>query len=162
MKRFHVHVAVDNLDQAIPFYAALFATQPAVLKPDYAKWMLEDPRVNFAISARGRAPGLDHLGIQVEDQGELQEVYRRLDRAGQPVINQGETQCCYARSEKSWIDDPAGISWETFLTTGESTDYGDGSGERGVQVRHEPVAQKACCTPRTEAAPVTIEKACCS
>jgi catechol 2,3-dioxygenase-like lactoylglutathione lyase family enzyme len=155
MKRFHVHVAVDNLDQAIPFYAALFAAQPSVVKPDYAKWMLEDPRVNFAISARGRAPGLDHLGIQVEDQGELQEVYRRLDQAGRPVINQGETQCCYARSEKSWVDDPAGISWETFLTTGESTNYGDGSGERGVQVRqeqvrHEPVA-KACCGPKTEA-----------
>jgi catechol 2,3-dioxygenase-like lactoylglutathione lyase family enzyme len=102
------------------------------VKPDYAKWMLDDPRMNFAISARGRTPGLDHLGIQVEDQTELQEVYGRLDQAGAPVLEQGETQCCYARSEKSWIDDPAGISWETFLTTGESTSYGDGTGERGV------------------------------
>jgi len=164
MKRFHVHVAVDNLEQAIPFYAALFAAQPAIVKPDYAKWMLEDPRVNFAISARGRAAGLDHLGIQVEDQGELHEVYRRLDAAGRPVLSQGETQCCYARSEKSWVDDPAGISWETFLTTGESTNYGDGSGERGVQVRREPAARKAHCGSNTEAAAGMTEKAaaCCS
>jgi hypothetical protein len=110
----------------------------------------------------GRAPGLDHLGIQVEDQGELQEVYGRLDQAGSPVLNQGETQCCYARSEKSWIDDPAGISWETFLTTGESTNYGDGTGERGVQIRHEPAkAASACCAPKVE---VMVEKAnaCCA
>jgi catechol 2,3-dioxygenase-like lactoylglutathione lyase family enzyme len=162
MKRFHVHVAVDNLTDAIPFYSALFAAQPAVVKPDYAKWMLDDPRVNFAISARGRTPGLDHLGIQVEDQAELQEVYGRLDQAGSPVLNQGETQCCYARSEKSWIDDPAGISWETFLTTGESTNYGDGTGERGVQIRQEPAkAASACCAPKFE---VKIEKAntCCA
>jgi catechol 2,3-dioxygenase-like lactoylglutathione lyase family enzyme len=168
MKRFHVHVAVDNLDQAIGFYSALFAAQPAVVKPDYAKWMLEDPRVNFAISARGRPAGVDHLGIQVEDQGELQEVYRRLDDAGRPVLNQGETQCCYARSEKSWVEDPAGVSWETFLTTGESTNYGDGSGERGVQIRHQatavPVAATACCGAKTEAAPLQVEaaSACCS
>ena len=163
MKRFHVHVAVDNLDQAIGFYSALFAAQPAVVKPDYAKWMLEDPRVNFAISARGRPAGLDHLGIQVEDQHELQEVYRRLDQAGRPVLNQGETQCCYARSEKSWVDDPAGVSWDAFLTTGESTDYGDGSGERGVQLRHAPaagaVAAAACCGAKSEAAPLAVETA---
>ena len=91
MKRFHVHVAVDNLQTAVGFYSALFATQPSVVRPDYAKWMLDDPRVNFAISARGRAPGLDHLGIQAENQTELHEVYGRLDRAGAPVIEQGET-----------------------------------------------------------------------
>ena len=100
---------------------ALFATQPAVVKTDYAKWMLDDPRVNFAISTRGREPGLDHLGIQVEDQDELHEVYARLRQAGGIVIEQGRTSCCYAKSEKSWIDDPAGIAWETFFTTGEST-----------------------------------------
>jgi len=160
MKRFHVHVSVDNLPNAIGFYSALFAAQPAIVKPDYAKWMLDDPHVNFAISARGRAPGLDHLGIQAEDQTELHEVYQRLDQAGAPVIEQGETQCCYARSEKSWIDDPAGISWETFLTTGESTNYGDGTGERGVQIRREaPKAAAACCGPKVE---VKETSACCS
>ena len=97
--------------------------------------MLDDPRVNFAISMRGRAPGLDHLGIQVEDKAELHEVYARLGKAGGAVIEQGETTCCYAKSEKAWIDDPAGISWETFLTTGESTIYGDGTGERSGEAR---------------------------
>jgi predicted enzyme related to lactoylglutathione lyase len=129
MKRIHVHVGVEDLSNAIGFYSALFATQPTVVKADYAKWMLDDPRVNFAISTRGKQPGLDHLGIQVESQDELQEVYARLHKAGGDVIEQGQTSCCYAKSEKSWIDDPAGISWETFLTTGESTDYGDGTGE---------------------------------
>ena len=143
MKRLHVHVAVENLEHSVAFYSALFATSPAVLKTDYAKWMLDDPRVNFAISTRGREAGLDHLGIQVENKGELAEVYGRLQEAGGIVIEQAETTCCYAKSEKSWIDDPAGIAWETFLTTGESTDYGDGTGE------HEPrVANaKACCMP---------------
>jgi predicted enzyme related to lactoylglutathione lyase len=142
MKRMHVHVAVDSIPNAIGFYSALFATQPSVVKPDYAKWMLDDPRVNFAISTRGKQPGLDHLGIQVETKGELGDVYTRLRQAGGTVIEQGQTTCCYARSEKSWIDDPAGISWETFLTSGESTDY-------GVSVEHDPrVAHaKACCAP---------------
>ncbi len=144
MKRMHVHVAVDDLQQSIDFYSALFAAQPAVLKPDYAKWMLDDPRVNFAISARGRQAGLDHLGIQVEDRDELNEVYARLHRAGGTVIEQGQTNCCYAKSEKSWIDDPADISWETFLTTGESTDYGDGTGEREARIAH---TKASCCTP---------------
>ena len=162
MKRFHVHVAVDDIGNAVRFYSALFAAQPAVVKPDYAKWMLDDPRVNFAISARGRPAGLDHLGIQVEDRGELQEVYRRLDQASAPVLNQGQTQCCYARSEKSWIDDPAGIAWETFLTTGESTDYGDGSGERGVQMRREPEKAAACCAPKVEVKVEAKAGACCA
>jgi predicted enzyme related to lactoylglutathione lyase len=142
MKRMHVHVAVEDLQQSIGFYAALFDAQPAVVKPDYAKWMLDDPRVNFAISSRGRAPGLDHLGIQVEGKAELHEVYARLLKAGGTVVEQGETACCYAKSEKSWIDDPAGIAWETFHTTGESIDYGDGSGERGARVANA----KACCS----------------
>ena len=103
-----------------------------MVKPDYAKWMLDDPRVNFAISTRGSAPGLDHLGIQVENADELHEVYGAPGRGGRrSCARRAQTTCCYARSEKSWIDDPAGISWETFLTTGESTVYGDGTGERG-------------------------------
>jgi predicted enzyme related to lactoylglutathione lyase len=141
MKRMHVHVAVDDLQRSIGFYSALFAARPTVIKTDYAKWMLNDPRVNFAISARGRTAGLDHLGIQVENKDELNDVYARLHKAGGDVIEQGQTTCCYAKSEKSWIDDPAGISWETFLTTGESTDYGDGSGEREARIAHT----KSCC-----------------
>ena len=157
MKRLHVHVSVDDLSKAIGFYSALFASKPSVVKPDYAKWMLDDPRVNFAISMRGRAAGLDHLGIQVEDDAELREVYGRLDRAGGTVIEQGETDCCYARSEKAWIDDPAGISWETFLTTGESTVYGGGTGHRPGEAR---IAQTAsCCAPQPDAAEKT---SCCA
>jgi hypothetical protein len=141
MKRLHVHVAVDDLQHSIGFYSALFAAQPTVIKSDYAKWMLDDPRVNFAISARGRNAGLDHLGIQVEDKDELKKVYARLHKAGGNVIEQGQTTCCYAKSEKSWIDDPSGISWETFLTTGETTNYGDGSGEREARIAHT----QSCC-----------------
>jgi predicted lactoylglutathione lyase len=144
MKRMHVHVSVEDIEKSIGFYSALFAAQPAVVKTDYAKWMLDDPRVNFAISTRGRNPGLDHLGIQVESQDELREVYARLREAGGDVIEQGQTTCCYAKSEKSWIDDPAGISWETFHTTGEATDYGQ-SVERGARVARDEGG--ACCVP---------------
>jgi catechol 2,3-dioxygenase-like lactoylglutathione lyase family enzyme len=154
MKRLHVHVSVDDLPHSIGFYSALFAAEPTVVKDDYAKWMLEDPRVNFAISTRGRQPGLDHLGIQVENTEELREVYARLDRAGRMVIEQGETTCCYAKSEKSWIDDPAGIAWETFHTTGESAVYGDGTGENRARIAHEK--QTTCCTP-----PAQKTAACC-
>lgn len=156
MKRMHVHVAVEDLKQAIGFYSGLFAAAPSVLKTDYAKWMLDDPRVNFAISTRGRQPGLDHLGIQAENGEELQEIYARLRRAGGNVVEQGQTSCCYASSEKSWIDDPAGIAWETFLTTGESTDYGDGSGERVARVAHE----KSCCAPDPKIAPLPATCGC--
>jgi len=160
MKRLHVHVSVADLPHSIRFYSALFASEPSVVKSDYAKWMLEDPRVNFAISTRGREPGLDHLGIQVETGDELQEVYGRLRQAGGNIVEQGETTCCYAKSEKSWIDDPAGIAWETFHTTGESTDYGDGTGENGARVAHAKPAeqQSACCAPQAAPKP---SSACC-
>jgi len=140
MKRMHVHVAVDDLERSIGFYSALFAARPAVVKPDYAKWMLDDPRVNFAISTRGRQAGLDHLGIQVESKDELDDVYGHLREAGGAVLEQGQTTCCYAKSEKSWIEDPSGISWETFFTTGESIDYGIGI-EKEARVAHA----MACC-----------------
>ena len=155
MKRLHVHVSVADISKSVGFYSALFAAKPSVVKPDYAKWMLEDPRVNFAISTRGREPGLDHLGIQVENTDELHEVYARLRDAGGEIIEQGETACCYAKSEKSWIDDPAGIAWETFHTTGENTTYGDGSGENRARVAHEKAS--ACCAPKPEAK----SSACC-
>jgi catechol 2,3-dioxygenase-like lactoylglutathione lyase family enzyme len=157
MKRLHVHVSVEDLPRSIGFYSALFAAQPSVIKADYAKWMLEDPRVNFAISTRGRKPGLDHLGIQVEDTHELHEVYGRLRAAGGNIIEQGQTVCCYAQSEKSWIDDPAGIAWETFYTTGQSTNYGNGTGENVARIAHEQ--QSACCQPEPEPKQAT---ACCS
>ena len=157
MKRLHVHVSVDDIPRSIGFYSALFAAEPSVVKSDYAKWMLEDPRVNFAISTRGREPGLDHLGIQVETTEELHDVYARLREAGGTVVAQGQTTCCYAQSEKSWIDDPAGIAWETFLTTGESIVYGDGSGENQARIAHDKLDHdrldhdrpSACSVPQT-------------
>ncbi|MFY9693570.1 MAG: ArsI/CadI family heavy metal resistance metalloenzyme [Xanthobacteraceae bacterium] len=148
MKRMHVHVAVDNLKKSIRFYSALFASEPSVIKTDYAKWMLDDPRVNFAISTRGRQAGLDHLGIQVENDDELKEIYARLYKAGGNIVEQRQRTCCYAKSEKSWIDDPAGISWETFHTKGESTDYGDGLDRRVARVAHE----QSCCAPAPKVA----------
>ena len=155
MKRLHVHVSVADIAHSVGFYSALFAAKPAVVKSDYAKWMLDDPRVNFAISTRGREVGLDHLGIQVEDTQELHEVYARLREAGGDIIEQGETTCCYAKSEKSWIDDPAGIAWETFHTTGDSTVYGDGTGENRARIAHEK--ESACCAAQSAKAP----PACC-
>jgi catechol 2,3-dioxygenase-like lactoylglutathione lyase family enzyme len=152
MKRMHVHVSVQDLSQSIGFYSALFDAEPAVVKPDYAKWMLDDPRVNFAISTRGKQPGLDHLGIQVESQAELHNVYARLREAGGTVVEQGHTACCYAKSEKSWIDDPAGIAWETFHTTGENIEYGDGTGEREARVARAT----ACCVPESSIAPASV------
>ena len=155
MKRLHVHVSVEDISHSIGFYSALFAAKPTVVKPDYAKWMLDDPRVNFAISTRGREVGLDHLGIQVENTDELHEVYARLREAGGNIVEQGQTTCCYAKSEKSWIDDPAGIAWETFHTMGESTIYGDGCGENLARIAHEE--ESACCAPQ----PATKAGACC-
>jgi catechol 2,3-dioxygenase-like lactoylglutathione lyase family enzyme len=142
MKRLHVHMSVGDLDQSIRFYSTLFAAAPTVVKPDYAKWMLEDPRVNFAISTHaGGAPGIDHLGIQVEDGEELQQIYGRLKDAEGAVLEEGKTTCCYAQSEKSWTLDPQGVSWETFLTTGESTVYGTSA------PRVEKLKPVACCGP---------------
>jgi catechol 2,3-dioxygenase-like lactoylglutathione lyase family enzyme len=123
MKRLHVHVSVDDIDASIRFYNTLFATEPTVVRSDYAKWMLEDPRVNFAISKRGVEAGIRHLGMQVENRTELEEVYSRLRRADVPALEEGATTCCYAKGERSWITDPQGVQWETFLTTGESTEY---------------------------------------
>lgn len=124
MKRMHVNVSVKDLNASIEFYNSLFASPPALIKTDYAKWMLDDPRINFAITTRGDRKGVDHLGIQVENEAELGEVYGRLQGAAAPIIEEGATTCCYAESEKSWIFDPEGIAWETFLTHGESPVYG--------------------------------------
>jgi catechol-2,3-dioxygenase len=141
MKRFHVHVSVDDVAAASRFYATLFGTPPTVSKPDYAKWMLDDPRVNFAISSRGRTAGLDHVGIQVEESGELAELHDRLERAGATIAEKGAAVCCYAQSEKGWITDPAGLSWETFRTYGESTTYG---GRTPIDMAQDG---DSCCAP---------------
>jgi len=156
MKRTHVHVAVEILQRSINFYSAAFAAEPSVVKPDYAEWMLDDLRVNFAISTLGRQAGVDHLGIQAESRDELNEFYDPLHKAGGTEIEQGQTSCCYAKSEKSWIDDPSGISWETFHTTGESADYGDGGGERAARIAHE----KSCCGPQAVPEPAPVAAAC--
>ena len=146
MKRLHVHVSVEDLDQSIRFYSTLFAAEPTVTKSDYAKWMLDDPRVNFAISTGAHASkGIEHLGIQVESPGELAEVYDRLKAADRPVLDEGATTCCYAKSEKSWIADPQGVVWETFYTTGEATHYG--AGPELVKLASDNAAANACCAP---------------
>ncbi len=146
MKRLHVHVGVKDLDQSIGFYSTLFGADPTVTKSDYAKWMLDDPRVNFAISAgHHAAKGIEHLGIQVETGAELEEVYGRLQAAHRPVLDEGQTTCCYAQSEKSWIADPDGVVWEAFHTSGESTVYGDSPKLESLATASAEAAK--CCVP---------------
>ena len=143
MKRLHVHVSVSDLGESVRFYSTLFAAEPTVRKVDYAKWMLEDPRVNLAISRRDKVTGVRHLGIQVESRAELAEVFARVNHTQRPVLEEGQTTCCYAKSQKNWVEDPQGVQWESFLTTGESTIYG---GESVEGMRSKP-----CCQP-TQAA----------
>jgi catechol 2,3-dioxygenase-like lactoylglutathione lyase family enzyme len=149
MKRLHVHVGVNDLGQSIGFYSTLFGIAPSVVKDDYAKWMLEDPRVNFAISTGLHArKGIEHLGIQVEDGAELAEVYGRLAGAGRPVLEEGKTTCCYAKSEKRWVTDPDGVIWEAFHTTGEATVYGDSPSFDALASAQSPNAEPTkCCAP---------------
>ena len=149
MKRFHVHVAVPDLPQSIRFYSTLFGAEPSVVKDDYAKWMLDDPRVNFAISRRGEASGINHLGFQVDESSELDEIHTRLQAADAGVLEEKDVSCCYARSDKYWITDPAGIPWESFHSLGTVPFY---HGE----TKETPKA--ACCTPKEEA---PARAACC-
>ena len=159
MKRFHVHMGVENLDRSVAFYSGLFGSEPSVIKPDYAKWMLDDPQVNFAISTKeGVTRGIEHLGVQVENNDELAEVYGRLKAANGPVLEEGATTCCYAKSEKSWIADPDGIMWEAFLTNGEATVYGDNP--ELEKLTSANAAAGACCTPEAQVKP-NLSTACC-
>jgi catechol 2,3-dioxygenase-like lactoylglutathione lyase family enzyme len=152
VKRLHVHVGVSDLDQSIAFYTTLFGERPSVAKSDYAKWMLDDPRVNFAVSVgHHAAKGIEHLGIQVEDSAELAEVYGRLKKADRPMLEEGATTCCYAKSEKSWVSDPDGVVWEAFLTKGDATVYGDSPNLVAVSVNASEVT---CCAPAMEKPPV--------
>ena len=133
MKRFHVHLRVHNLEESKAFYTALFKSPPTVTKTDYAKWMLDDPKVNFALStnpAGESGSGIRHLGIQADNQTELKEVYAQMETAQGTIFPEGETTCCYAQSEKSWISDPQGVNWEVFYTHGEATVYGEGNNAR--------------------------------
>ena len=163
MKRLHLHVGVADLDRSIQFYSTLFGAPPSVAKPDYAKWMLEDPRVNFAISSGHHAgKGIEHLGIQAEDEAELAEVYGRLKAADRPVLEEGRTTCCYAKSEKSWIADPDGIVWEAFYTDGEAVTYGDSPAIATVMAEaaccDSETPQGECCEPKPE---LSASAPCC-
>ncbi len=140
MKRFHIHIAVDDLDANIRFYSALFQAEPSVLEQDYAKWLLDDPRVNFAISSRGRQPGLDHLGIQVESNQELEAVQQGLAAAALPVVEQKQAACCYAQSDKYWSIDPQGIAWEAFHSLNSIPMFGE---DQIIQLEQA----SACCKP---------------
>jgi hypothetical protein len=146
-----VHIAVDDLERSIAFYSTLFAAQPSVRKADYAKWMLEDPRVNLAISSRNRAAGIEHLGIQVESDAELRALAGRLKSAGEKTRDEEAASCCYAQSNKSWVTDPSGVRWETFFTFGEATTYGEDE---------PPSADKGCSV--AACAPVCETVGCCS
>lgn len=159
MKRLHVHVAVPDIEQSIRFYSTLFGAAPVKVKPDYAKWMLEDPRVNFAISQRGsRTPGVDHVGVQVDSRAELDELAARLKAAGAATFDEEAVTCCYAKGDKTWVNDPAGVRWETFFTFDDATTYG----ENAVPDVIAPAAA-ACCG--SVATPTVEEKAksagCC-
>lgn len=155
MKRLHVHVGVEDLDRSIAFYSTLFGSEPSVQKADYARWMLDDPLVNFAISSgEHAAKGIEHLGIQVESRDELEEVFGRLQAGDRPVFEEGATTCCYAKSEKSWIADPDGIVWEAFLTSGEAVVYGDSPALTALSAN---ASESACCAPAIPTAKVS----CC-
>jgi len=145
MKRLHVHVAVHDLKQSIRFYSALFAAQPVVKKDDYAKWMLDDPRVNFAISTRGGKAGLDHLGIQAENAGELEDLGSRLAQADVAITAQKGASCCYAKSDKYWTIDPQGIAWESFHTLDSVPVYGQDTRSRAAETKN--AGKAACCGP---------------
>lgn len=130
MKRFHVHIRVKNLEESINFYNALFGAKASIVKADYAKWMMEDPKVNFAISTGHTETGIEHLGLQVDSSEELQTVYSNMEKAKGEIFEEGECTCCYSKSQKSWITDPHGVDWEAFYTHGKSTVYGEGINAR--------------------------------
>ncbi|WP_342349753.1 ArsI/CadI family heavy metal resistance metalloenzyme [uncultured Nitrospira sp.] len=157
MKRLHIHIGVDQLEEAIGFYSKLFGAEPVKRKSDYAKWMLEDPRVNLAISTRVSTKGVDHLGIQVEEEQELDEIRQRLKTGHLPVAEEGETLCCYAKSDKSWVLDPAGVPWEAYRTMEDAEIFST----------HSAQTETACCEPPSLARPETempIQESsgCCS
>jgi len=155
MKRFHVHLHVADLDKSIGFYSRLFAAQPARHESDYAKWMLDDPPVNFAISTRGSGTGIDHLGIQVDNDADLAQLKSRAAAAEGPLLDEGQTSCCYARSEKHWTTDPQGVAWEHFHTLGNIPVFG----ESKAAVAESAAGAAACCPPRGKPVGVPVKAA---
>ncbi len=160
MKRFHVHLHVDDLARSVGFYTKLFAAEPARLEGDYAKWMLEDPRLNFAISTRGTQAGIDHLGFQVDDSSELAELKARAQSADMALLDEGETTCCYARSEKHWVTDPQGIAWEQFHSLAGIPVFSEratAATDAPPAARPTAAAESACCaSSAAAAAPVIV------
>jgi catechol 2,3-dioxygenase-like lactoylglutathione lyase family enzyme len=156
MKRFHVHVAVKDLEQSIRFYSTVFGAEPTVVKPDYAKWMVDDPRINFAISARGAESGVNHLGLQVDSDEELHAMRDRLVAADSAMVEEADANCCYAKSDKYWVTDPEGIAWETYHTLGSIPMFGADSASK--------VEGECCGRPATTVSvkiPVKAKSACC-
>lgn len=150
MKRFHVHVAVKDLGQSMRFYSAMFGSEPTVVKPDYAKWMLDDPRVNFAISQRSQTFGVNHLGVQAETEEELEGIHAKLQHADQAVVAEQGINCCYAKSDKYWVTDPQGIAWESFRSLGSVPFYGE-ENHTPAEARGNDAAR--CCAPSTATNP---------
>lgn len=159
MKRFHVHTRVENLQASIAFYSKLFGAEPTRIESDYAKWMLEDPRVNFAISTRGSKPGVDHLGFQTDTEEELVELKARAQAADMALLDQGATTCCYAKSDKHWITDPQGIAWEHFHTLGDIPVFSEKAGA----MASPPAEASACCAPRGKPVGIAVKagSSCC-
>ena len=169
MKRFHVHVAVNDLNKSIAFYSAIFGEEPSVVKPDYAKWMLEDPRINFAISDRGQAPGVNHLGLQAEDDAELEAIHANLKKADTAVLPEKGANCCYAKSDKYWVTDPQGIAWESFRSLGSIPLFGGAetepaSADQPASCGSGGVLVASCCAPAEPKAVVPTSSAggCCA
>ncbi len=168
MKRFHVHVAVNDLNRSIAFYSAMFGAEPTVVKPDYAKWMLEDPRVNFAISNRGQAPGINHLGLQAESDVELEAIHANLQRADTVVVSEVGVNCCYSKSDKHWVTDPQGIAWESFRSLGSIPLFGSvatnpADDEQTAGCGGGQASPSSCCAPSASKVAVSAEPAsgCC-
>jgi predicted enzyme related to lactoylglutathione lyase len=169
VKRFHVHVAVSDLSKSIAFYSAMFGEQPDVVKPDYAKWMLEDPRINFAISHRGQAPGVNHLGMQADNDAELEAIHANLQRADTAVLAEKDAHCCYARSDKYWVTDPQGIAWESFRSLATIPLFGSAESDiSGTTAASScgsgATAAAPCCSPAEQQVAPTTKSAggCCA
>ena len=161
MKRFHVHVAVPDLDAGIRFYSTLFGAEPAVRKDDYAKWMLDEPRLNFAISNRGEPAGVNHLGLQVDSGEELEALHANLEAADRAVVAEKGASCCYARSDKYWITDPAGIAWESFHTLGSIPMFGASHDEPSLAATASASCSCSATSEATAVAPERVQASCC-
>lgn len=160
MKRFHVHLSVPAIDESVRFYSAMFGAEPSVRKDDYAKWLLDDPAVNFAISARGATHGVNHLGLQVESDEQLQALRTQAEAADMAVLTEDGASCCYARSDKHWITDPAGVAWESFHSLGDIPVFGE---DTDPAAKVESAGASVCCPPQGEAPKPADEasRGCC-